>query len=392
MDAHARSRLARRLEAEGLEALVATTTENLFYVTGFRSIAHAIFRGAELYGVFTPRGVGLVVPNIDTAGVAADGIEVDRVACYGTFYFEYDAEPGPIGRKIREYGAAPEKSAVDALAVVLADLGVRSGRVGVDEAGLFPTAWRRVEERLHGLEVVPAYQAFRSARMVKSAGEVARLEHAAQIAEDGVAAVLAMLRPGVTEREAVTAYEQEVLRRGAAPFFTVITIGERSSLSDVYPSERALRPGDLVRFDLGCVYEGYRSDIARTAVLGDPTAKQATYYAAALAGEKAAIDIMRPGTLTGAVFEEAMRVTRESGLPHYRRHHVGHGIGLEPYDPPTINAGNPTPLEVGMVFCVETPYYEHGWGGIQVEDAVAITAGGPRLLTRGDHRGLTVLG
>jgi Xaa-Pro aminopeptidase len=61
---------------------------------------------------------------------------------------------------------------------------------------------------------------------------------------------------------------------------------------------------------------------------------------------------------------------------------VGHGIGLETYDPPTLNAATATPLEPGMVFCVETPYYEHGWGGVQVEDAVEVTPGGARMLTR----------
>src|SRR5206468_2075232 len=197
-----------------------TTTENLYYVTGFRSISHALFRGLELYGIFTRRGTGLVVPYIDTTGVAADGIAVDHLACYGKFFFEYADDPGVIGTKIRQWTAA-------------------------------------------------------------------------LIAEDGIAAVLGMLKPGVTEREAAHVYEQEVLRRGASPFFTVITIGERAALADVYPSERALRPGDLVRFDLGCVYQGYRSDISRTAVLGRPTEKQARYYGAALAGEQAAMAAMR---------------------------------------------------------------------------------------------------
>ena len=175
---------------------------------------------------------------------------------------------------------------------------------------------------------------------------------------------------------------QEVLRRGASPFFTVITIGARAALADVYPSERTLAPGDLVRFDLGCVVEGYRSDISRTAVLGRPTDKQARYYAAILAGEQAAIAAMKPGVPVCDIFDVGVRVTREEGIPHYQRMHVGHGIGLEPYDPPTLNAATRTPLAPGMVFCVETPYYEHGWGGVQVEDAVEITTTGTRRLTR----------
>ena len=91
------------------------------------------------------------------------------------------------------------------------------------------------------------------------------------------------------------------------------------------------------------------------------------------------------------LFDVAVRATRAAGIPHYQRHHVGHGIGLEPYDPPTIAPGGDTVLEPGMVFCVETPYYEHGWGGVQVEDAVEITAAGARLLTR-SSRELAIVG
>src|SRR3990172_7984004 len=116
MDPHRRARLLGVLEAEGLDALVATTPENLYYVTGFRSVSHAIFRGAELYGVFTRGGTGLVVPLIDPAGVAADRIACDRVACYGKFFFEYADPAGEAGEKVRRWTRAPAASAPHALA------------------------------------------------------------------------------------------------------------------------------------------------------------------------------------------------------------------------------------------------------------------------------------
>jgi len=391
MDTHRRQRLTGVLEAEGLDALVATTTENVYYVSGLRSISHALFRGLELYAVFTRRGTALVIPFIDTTSVASTRVDVDHVVCYGKFFFEYADDPGEIGRKIRDWTRAPAPSAADALAGVLGDLGVQGRRLGLDEGNLFAPTWKRLDERLSGSTLVPAYQMFRQARMVKGPDEVAALEKAALIAEDGIAAVLRMLRPGVTEREAARVYEQEVVGRGAEPFFTVVTIGERAALADVYPTDRALGPGDLVRFDLGCLVGPYRSDISRTAVLGRPSEKQARYYAGILAGERAAIAAMKPGVPVSQLFEIAVRVTRENGLPHYQRHHVGHGIGLEPYDPPTINAATNTALEPGMVFCVETPYYEHGWGGVQVEDAVEVTPGGARVLTR-SSQDLAVVG
>jgi Xaa-Pro aminopeptidase len=391
MDQHIKARLTAVLEAEGLDALVSSTTDNLQYVTGFRSIAHALFRGLELYGVFTRQGVGLVIPFIDATGVSSDGIEVDRIACYGNFFFNYTDTPGPVGIRVREITSAPAASPADALAQVLGDLGALGGRIGVDEAGMFPATWQRLTERLAGTTLQAAYAHFRTARMVKSAEEVRRLERAALIAEDGIAAVLGMLKEGVTEREGALAFEQEILRKGAQPFFTVVTMGDRAALADVYASDRALAKGDLVRFDLGCVYQGYRSDISRTAVLGAPTDKQRRYYDAIRDGERAAIAAMKPGVPVNQIFEIGMRVTREAGMPHYKRNHVGHGIGLEPYDPPTINAATETPLEPGMVFCVETPYYEHGWGGVQLEDAVEITATGVRQLTRSSQE-LHILG
>jgi Xaa-Pro aminopeptidase len=383
MDQHVKARLTKVLDAEGLDAIVASTPENLQYVTGFRSIAHALFRGLELYGVFTRQGVGLVIPFIDSTGVSADGIEVDRLACYGNFFFNYTDQPGPIGTRVREITSRPAAGPGEALREVLEGFGVTGRRIALDEAGVFPATWQRLGEQLAGTTITPAYAHFRAARMVKSPVEVARLEKAARIAEDGIAAILGMLKAGITEREAASAFEQEVIRRGAQTFFTVVTIGPyRAALADVYASETALKAGDLVRLDLGCVYQGYRSDISRTALLGTPTEKQRRYYDAIRDGEKAAIAAMRPGVPVSQIFEIGMKVTREQGMPHYQRNHVGHGIGLEPYDPPTINAAGQTVLEPGMVFCVETPYYEHGWGGIQVEDAVEITTTGVRRLTQ----------
>ena len=126
------------LDAEGLDALVATTTENLYYVTGFRSIAHALFRGLELYGVFTRQRVGLVIPFIDATGVAADGIPVDRLACYGKFFFNYADPPGPIGPAVREITSAPAAGPAEALRECWAVSARSAGGSASTKAGLFP--------------------------------------------------------------------------------------------------------------------------------------------------------------------------------------------------------------------------------------------------------------
>jgi Xaa-Pro aminopeptidase len=74
------------------------------------------------------------------------------------------------------------------------------------------------------------------------------------------------------------------------------------------------------------------------------------------------------------------------GIPHYERHHCGHGIGLQIYDPPSISANSDQRLEEGMVLCVETPYYEIGKYGLQIEDTVVIVADGIRRLAHTSNK------
>jgi Xaa-Pro aminopeptidase len=93
----------------------------------------------------------------------------------------------------------------------------------------------------------------------------------------------------------------------------------------------------------------------------------------------------------GDLFAAAVDTIRRAGLPEYRRHHVGHGIGLEMYEAPLLVENSDARLEAGMVINVETPYYESGYGGFQVEDTVLVTENGGELLTAAD-RSLVAVG
>src|SRR3989442_2590974 len=155
-----------------------------------------------------------------------------------------------------------------------------------------------------------------------------------------------MLEPGVEEREAATLYEAEVVKRGEEPSATRITMGERSA-RPAAPSTRALRPGDLVRLEVGCVFKGYCSAVARTAVMGEPTALQEARHAAIQAVEQAAVDAIRHGVTACAVFDSAIRAVSEVDLPAHERPHVGHGIGLPAAEPPWLVPGRPALPQTG---------------------------------------------
>jgi Xaa-Pro aminopeptidase len=279
---------------------------------------------------------------------------------------------------------------VTAVVSALNDLGLSGSRIGLDEYGMRPEVRDRIRGAYPNVSWDDGYSAFQQIRMVKTAEEQERLGRSVAIAEHALLACVASFREGADEHELLRVYEEDVLGQGGRITFAHILITERGALSNGYAGERRLRKGDWVRFDVGCAFHDYNSDIARTVAFGEPSEKLQTYYAAILAGETAAFDLLKPGVTAGQLFEAAVEATRAAGIPHYQRNHVGHGIGIEMYDPPIVSPGVETLVEAGMVLNIETPYYEMGWGGVQVEDTVVVTPSGYRFLTE-TERGLMVV-
>ncbi|MGH2452124.1 MAG: M24 family metallopeptidase [Candidatus Limnocylindria bacterium] len=385
MNDHRRKRLRSQVAAARLDALIASSPANIQYATGIQSATQSVFPSVQLFAVIDADGnvPAVVVPYGDVPSVLDESEAPWDVVCYGRLYFEPgERRDSRWNRALRIQEERAYDTFAQALAAALAGAKLDGARLGLDEARLTPERWRAVADALPHAHLSPAYEIFRRVRRIKGPDEVERLERAARVAEDALAEAVATAREGVTEREMAGRYRAAVLSRGADPYLYVTTFGERAALADTYPTDRPLRAGDAMRFDVGCVVEGYVSDIARTAVLGEPPAKLEQTYAAMLAGEDALIAATRPGNTGQAIFDAGMEAARGSGVAHYRRHHCGHGIGLEVYELPLIAPGHADALEPGMTFCLETPYYELGWGGAQVEDAVVVSEDGCRVLNR----------
>ena len=193
----------------------------------------------------------------------------------------------------------------------------------------------------------------------------------------------------MTEHEAATAFVHEATRQGATPYRTVVAFGAGAAVPAPWPTDRALRLGDLVRFDLGCTAKGYRSNVARMAVMGEPSPSQQAVFDALHAGMETALDALRPGVAGSRVFDTVVAAVRKAGLSSYERHHVGHAIGLEPTEAPWLAPGGAA-LEMGMVVCAETPCYVVGQTGFTLTETALVTRSGAHLLNR-SHRGLIVL-
>ncbi len=139
--------------------------------------------------------------------------------------------------------------------------------------------------------------------------------------------------------------------------------------------------------DFGAAWEGYRADTTRTIVLGEPDARQREFHRLVLEAHDAGIAAVRAGVTAGEVDEAARSVLREAGLGERFIHRLGHGLGLEPHEAPSLDPGGDTILEAGMVVTIEPGVYIPGWGGIRIEDDVVVELNGCRVLTR-SSRGL----
>jgi Xaa-Pro aminopeptidase len=120
--------------------------------------------------------------------------------------------------------------------------------------------------------------------------------------------------------------------------------------------------------------------MSRGASLGQPDPRIKKYYEAVEKGVLRAYDLVKPGFKVADLFKEVVETVRREGIPHFKRSHVGHGIGVDGYDPPNISEKTGEVFEESMVICVETPYYELGFAGLQVEDMLRVTKDGAESL------------
>jgi Xaa-Pro dipeptidase len=191
------------------------------------------------------------------------------------------------------------------------------------------------------------------------------------------------IRAGRTELEVAADLQVAMLRQGGQgeAFAPLVVAGPNSAKPHAGPSDRPLAEGDLLIVDWGTVYEGYRSDITRTFVLGEPTPEMVRIHDAVLAANQSGRLAVRPGMPAQEVDRMARRAIVQAGYGDYFIHRTGHGLGLETHEPPYIVEGNLLMLEAGMSFTVEPGIYVPGKGGVRIEDDVVVTEDGAETLT-----------
>jgi Xaa-Pro aminopeptidase len=342
-----RRRLADRFGDLDVDGVLVTTLPNVRYLTGFT--------GSN----------GQALLSADAGVFFSDGR-----------YDEQSRREVPDLERSIHLGRFPE------IPEAVERLGIR--RLGFESGTVTHRIWRWLEDEIPGVELVPLGAEVERLRTVKDPDEIELIERAQAAAEEAFERVVtAGLRPGVTERRIALDLEFAMREAGAddRAFETIVAFGEHGAEPHHRPVERVLREGDLVTMDLGAVVDGYHSDMTRTVAIGEPALRLHEIRDLVAEAQAAGIAAVRAGAEGRSIDGAARTVIASAGLGDRFVHGLGHGVGLEIHEPPTLGSDRDDVLQAGSVVTIEPGVYVPDLGGVRIEDMVVVTADGCRPIT-----------
>ncbi|OGK10478.1 MAG: hypothetical protein A2W80_11515 [Candidatus Riflebacteria bacterium GWC2_50_8] len=238
------------------------------------------------------------------------------------------------------------------------------------------------------IKLLPLSNLVEDLRRHKDDDELACLRKAFRIADDAFADLMKIIKPGMRETEVAAHLEFFMKMRGSEmpSFDTIIASGPNSSKPHAQPSSRKIKVGEMLKIDFGAVYGGYHSDMTRTVFLGKATAKFKKVYNTVLEAQTKAIAALKVGVVCRKVDAVARKVITDAGYGEYFGHGLGHSLGLDVHEAPSLSKKCVDKVEAGMFFTVEPGIYLPGWGGVRIEDVYMVKPDGLVLLTSTPNR------
>jgi len=279
---------------------------------------------------------------------------------------------------------AEHESPYRRVAQILADRGAAGGRIGLEESVRF-FLFDGIRRAAPQATFVSADPVVIPCRAIKSPAEIALMQRAMDITLTAYTECVPRLAEGMTKHDfsnlAAMAHRALGARGGIG-----CEIGPATALPHGSKKPAELKPGDVVLMDGGCTVEGYHSDISRTVIFGEPTARQREVWDLEKRAQAAAFEAAQVGATCESVDAAARKVITDAGFgPDYKLpglpHRTGHGIGLEVHEWYHLVRGNTVPLAPGMCFTDEPMIVIEGEFGIRLEDCIYITEEGPRFFT-----------
>ncbi|MGG0670208.1 Xaa-Pro peptidase family protein [Lederbergia citrisecunda] len=355
-----REKLLSHMKEHGVEMAIITSNINIYYFTGYysnpRERLTALILDAS--GEST-----LLVPSLDKlAGELADVRKV----------LDYQDHEDPF--------------------VIIQSL-LKSSKVALEENQFSLHRFKKLSEHVSPIESTDIGPWIDAIRKIKDADEIVKVKQAIDITEEALEYGISLVSPKITEKDLALEIEYKMKKLGAQKlgFDVKVISGKRSALPHGKPGTLPIEENAFVLFDMGVSVGGYIADISRTVVLGEPTEKMIHIYETVREALEKAINAVKPGVVISDLDRIAREHIEQQGFGQYFIHRLGHGLGLDLHEYPSIHANNSDKLEQGMVFTIEPGIYIPEIGGVRIEDDVLVTENGVEVLTKADKR-LRVIG
>ncbi|WP_037283349.1 M24 family metallopeptidase [Saccharibacillus sacchari] len=358
------NKIRNHMDEHKLDCLLITEPKHVGYLTGFFSNPHERF-------------LGLAVPKNDEPFLVVPALDLEA------------AKAASSVSTIRTHSDTD-----DAYSLLQGWLGGGKGIVGIEKDHLSVSRFERLNAVLGASSYADVGGVLTALRAAKTPEEIEKLRRAARLIEAVLTEGLKHVRVGATEIEIVAELEYQMKKLGAEgpSFDTMVLTGDKTALPHGNPGNRKIQSGDMLMFDMGVYLDGYASDITRTFAVGErPSDESAKIYETVLAANLAAIAQIRPGVTLASVDAAAREVITEAGYGPYFMHRLGHGLGMDVHEYPSVHGANEELITEGLCFTVEPGVYVAGECGVRIEDDIIVTADGVDVLTTFPKE-LTVIG
>ncbi|MDP2720866.1 MAG: Xaa-Pro peptidase family protein [bacterium] len=343
-------KLQKQLAERNLDAFLISGQANRFYLTGWEGDPES--------------GYLLIIPNTALLITDARYTEHATKQTDGFEIFETKEGPGPTLKEIVEK--------------------YKLKLVGFESHDLSFFENSKIKKFIKPARLVPVAHFVEELRSVKDEIEIENIKKSVSIAEKTLAHVLKFIKPGHTEKEIAWEMEKYMREAGAQkmawePF--IVAAGANSSMAHYGAGDTKVKKGDALQIDYGCVYAGYHCDISRVVFVGKPDTKQKEIYNLVIEAQKIGIEMVKEGRNAG-VIDKKVRNFLEKRTKYYYKHSLGHGVGLEVHELPSVSLTRKNKLVAGNVITIEPGIYIPGWGGVRIEDMVLVTKTGSEVLTK----------
>lgn len=342
--------IRKQMSVKGLEAMLITNMQNIFYLSGFTgSTAAMVITGEHSYILVDPR-------------------------------YSIQARNECKFSEVRDYSGI---STISAAAGLIKDLKPKS--VGYEAENLVISSFGKLRRTLGvGIKSRSTVGMVEKLRAKKDDGELGIIRSACKLVDATFERIVKEIKRGMTERDVALLVDTTMRKLGAEHegFLTIAAAGVNSACPHHSPTDAVLSDGQFLKMDFGPQYNHYNADITRTVFIGEPTAKHREVYQIVLDAQMKAIESIAPGKKCSGIDAVAREYIASKGYGENFGHGLGHSLGIDVHEEPRFSKTCDTVLEPGMVMTVEPGIYIEGWGGIRIEDDVLVTESGFEVLTK----------